>query len=133
MMTRRVLILGVTGMLGHALMRELSGAPELDVYGCARSTKDLTVFFPAGLAARTRSGVDVTALARLRRLLQNVRPDVVVNAVGLIKQAPEIHDAVRTVTINALFPHLLANECARRDIRLIHVSTDCVFSGTRGT
>lgn len=131
-MTRRVLVLGVTGMLGHALMRELSAAPELDVYGSARSTKDPTEFFPAEVAARITSGVDVTALDRLRRLLENIRPDVVVNAVGLIKQMPEIRDAVCAVTINALFPHLLAQECAQRDIRLIHVSTDCVFSGIRG-
>jgi dTDP-4-dehydrorhamnose reductase len=131
-MTRRALILGVTGMLGHALMRELSGAPELDVYGSVRSTKDLTEFFPAEVAARITSGVDVTAMDRLRRLLQDIRPDVVVNAVGLIKQAPEIRDAVRAIAVNALFPHLLAEECAQRDVRLIHVSTDCVFSGTRG-
>jgi dTDP-4-dehydrorhamnose reductase len=68
----------------------------------------------------------------VRRLLKDLQPDVVINCIGVIKQKPEIEDAIGTITLNSLFPHLLADECAGRDIRLIHVGTDGVFSGNRG-
>lgn len=130
-MSRRVLVLGATGMLGHTLMRELSGAADIEVYGAARGAGPADAF-PADVAARITPGLDVLELDRLGLLLREVRPDVVVNCVGVIKQRPEVQDAVRTILVNSLFPHLLAQECAGRDIRLIHVSTDCVFSGDRG-
>jgi dTDP-4-dehydrorhamnose reductase len=131
MMSRRVLILGTTGMLGHTLMRELSGTAGIEVYGAARKAPP-TDAFPADVAARVFDDLDVLNLDRVGLLLQEIRPDVVVNCVGVIKQRPEVEDAVCTITVNSLFPHLLARECAGRDIRLIQISTDCVFSGDRG-
>ncbi|MEU4714745.1 SDR family oxidoreductase [Micromonospora purpureochromogenes] len=130
-MSRRVLVLGATGMLGHTLMRDFSDAADIEVYGAARGAGPADAF-PADVAARITPGLDVLELDRLGLLLREVRPDVVVNCVGVIKQRPEVQDAVRTILVNSLFPHLLAQECAGRDIRLIHVSTDCVFSGDRG-
>ncbi|MBQ1047989.1 SDR family oxidoreductase [Micromonospora sp. C51] len=127
-MNRRVLVLGATGMLGHTLMRELHDIPGVEVHGTARSSDGL----PPTVAARVSTGIDVLAHGRVGRLLDQIGPDVVVNCVGVIKQRPEVQDAVHTVTVNALFPHQLAEECARRGMRLVHVSTDCVFSGDRG-
>ncbi|GIJ22539.1 dTDP-4-dehydrorhamnose reductase family protein [Micromonospora lutea] len=127
-MNRRVLVLGATGMLGHTLMRELLDAPGIEVHGAARGVAGL----PPTVAERVTTGVDVLAEGRVGRLLGQVGPDVVVNCVGVIKQRPEVQNAVHTVTVNALFPHQLAEECARRGMRLVHVSTDCVFSGDRG-
>ncbi|MFU8851390.1 dTDP-4-dehydrorhamnose reductase family protein [Micromonospora sp. SL1-18] len=131
-MTRRVLVLGATGMLGHALLRELSEDPELDVYGAARSMEGRGHLYPAGLLARITPAVDATRFDQVRQVLDSVRPDVVVNGVGVIKQRPDVQDAVPTVMLNALLPHLLADACARLGSRLVHVSTDCVFSGDRG-
>ncbi|MEU8262042.1 SDR family oxidoreductase [Micromonospora sp. NPDC048999] len=128
----RVLVLGATGMLGHALLRELSEDPALDVYGAARSIEDRGPLYPAGLLARITPAVDATRFEQVRQILDDVRPDVVVNGVGVIKQRPDVQDAVHTVTLNALFPHLLADACARLGSRLVHVSTDCVFSGRHG-
>ncbi|MDG4765787.1 SDR family oxidoreductase [Solwaraspora sp. WMMD406] len=130
--TRRILIVGATGMLGHALVRELSDVPRLDVYGTARDVADLAAHSPADLLRRIVPDVDATRFGQVRRVLDELRPDVVVNCVGVIKQRPDVQDAVHTVTLNALFPHLLAQACAQRDSRLVHVSTDCVFSGDRG-
>ncbi|NLU78816.1 SDR family oxidoreductase [Micromonospora sp. HNM0581] len=127
-MSRRLLVLGATGMLGHTLMQELLDSPDIEVRGAARGTVGL----PPAVAERVTSGVDILAEGRIGRLLDDVRPDVVVNCVGVIKQRPEVQNAVHTVTVNALFPHQLAQECTRRDARLVHVSTDCVFSGDRG-
>ncbi|MEZ5333255.1 MAG: sugar nucleotide-binding protein [Thermoanaerobaculia bacterium] len=64
--------------------------------------------------------------------LDQVCPDVVVNCVGIVKQRPAARDAYLTVAINAYLPHLLAVRCAERGCRLLHISTDCVFSGARG-
>ncbi|GIJ33483.1 dTDP-4-dehydrorhamnose reductase family protein [Micromonospora sediminimaris] len=127
-MNRRILVLGATGMLGHTLMRELHDAPGVEVHGTARSSAGL----PPTVAARVSTGIDVLAHGRMGRLLDQVAPDVVVNCVGVIKQRPEVQNAVHTVTVNALFPHQLAEECVQRGVRLVHVSTDCVFSGDRG-
>ncbi|WP_432905557.1 dTDP-4-dehydrorhamnose reductase family protein [Micromonospora matsumotoense] len=129
---RRVLVVGVTGMLGHAVLRELDDDPELDVHGLARSIDDRAGWFPRHLLDRIVPAVDVTRFDHVRRLVDELRPDVVVNCVGVIKQRPDVQDAVPTVTLNALFPHLLADACAQVGGRLVHVSTDCVFSGRRG-
>ncbi|WFE28157.1 SDR family oxidoreductase [Solwaraspora sp. WMMD791] len=129
---RRVLIVGATGMLGHALLRELADAPELEVHGVARSLDGRERHYPAGLLRRITSGVDATRFDQVRTVIDGLRPDVVVNCVGVIKQRPDVQDAVPTVTLNALLPHLLADATARHGGRLIHVSTDCVFSGSRG-
>ncbi|MFJ6197803.1 dTDP-4-dehydrorhamnose reductase family protein [Micromonospora sp. NPDC092111] len=131
-MRQRVLILGVTGMLGHTLLRELGRAEELQVYGCARDADVVRAVFPEPLAARVTTGVDVTEHQALRRLLVALAPDVVVNCVGVIKQRSDAADAANTVAVNALFPHLLARECATLGARLVQISTDCVFSGHRG-
>lgn len=130
-MIHRVLLLGVTGMLGHTLLRELGRAPELDVYGTARR-RDALRAVPEELRDRVTTGIDATDTDAVRQVLDTVRPDVVVNCVGVIKQHPGVEDPVNTIAVNALLPHLLARICAGYGSRLIQVSTDCVFSGERG-
>ncbi|WP_326553288.1 dTDP-4-dehydrorhamnose reductase family protein [Micromonospora sp. NBC_01813] len=129
---QRVVVLGATGMLGHALLRELGSDPLLDVHGLARVIGDRAHLYPADLLARITPDVDATDFGQVRQILHDLRPDVVINCVGVIKQRPDVQDAVPTVTLNALLPHVLAETCARIGGRLIHVSTDCVFSGRRG-
>jgi dTDP-4-dehydrorhamnose reductase len=77
-------------------------------------------------------GVDVLAPGAIEALLDRVRPEAVVNAVGLVKQRPEAEDTIAVIETNALLPHRLAAACTRRGARLVHFSTDCVFSGERG-
>lgn len=128
----KVLILGVTGMLGHALLRELSARPQLSVRGTARDSVSLSRHFPAELAGSVFTGVEAADFAAVGRLIRGFAPDVVINAIGVIKQDPRAQDPVATVTVNSLFPHRLSRECADAGARLIHVSTDCVFSGAEG-
>ena len=66
------------------------------------------------------------------RALDAVRPAVVINCVGLIKQLADAQDPLSTLPVNAMFPHRLARLCGLAGIRMIHVSTDCVFSGRKG-
>jgi dTDP-4-dehydrorhamnose reductase len=131
--TGGVLVLGASGMLGHALMHELPGhLPEVSVRGTVRSLDGLAESFRSQMASRLVDGVDVLDATSVAAVLDELRPTAVVNAVGVIKQAPGVDDTVVTTQINALLPHLLARDCAAVGARLIQISTDCVFSGRVG-
>jgi dTDP-4-dehydrorhamnose reductase len=126
----RALVLGGAGMLGHRLWRELEQRMETFV-ALRRPHADyarLSWFDEQRVVDR----VDVTTDAGLERVFSIARPDVVLNAVGIVKQRQEARDPVGTIAVNALLPHRLATRCAITEARLIHVSTDCVFSGNRG-
>ena len=127
----RLLVLGGTGMLGSTLVRELGRAPGIDLHATVRDVASLPVDMRTVLGDRILE-LEVLDDAGRQRVLEHVRPDVVVNAIGVVKQAPEVADHVATVRINSLLPHQLARECVVVGARLVHVSTDCVFSGERG-
>ena len=129
---RSVLVLGASGMLGHALMHELSSAPGLTVHGTVRSTGGLPAAFTRIMGPRLVAGVDVRDRQAVTELVERLRPDVVVNAVGVIKQTPNVDDTVLTAELNGLLPHLLARLCTDVGARLVQISTDCVFSGRTG-
>lgn len=114
----RILVLGADGMLGHELVHQLTPWAEV--------------------AATTRRGVGRYGGVDARRpdsvvgVLADFRPDAVVNAVGLVKQLPDGQSHLAALEVNALWPHRLAALCRVAGARLVHVSTDCVFSGERG-
>jgi dTDP-4-dehydrorhamnose reductase len=118
---QRVLILGATGMLGHALLEALG--PRFDTFATVRghSPED-----------RIRGAVDAHDPASARRVLAELQPDVVVNCIGVVKQRPESADPLVSIPVNALFPHHVAGACSEVGARFIHISTDCVFSGRTG-
>jgi dTDP-4-dehydrorhamnose reductase len=76
--------------------------------------------------------VDVLDSDALTAALARVRPDVVVNCVGLVKQLGSAKDPLAALPLNAMFPHRLARLCELLGARVVHVSTDCVFRGDRG-
>jgi dTDP-4-dehydrorhamnose reductase len=129
----RILVLGGTGMLGHKMFQRLRKRfPE--TYCTIRgSIDDLPVrnidVFHSGHVLEHR---DLTDLAALERFFAEHRPQVVANCVGIIKQRPAAKEAVPSIFTNALLPHQLSEICQRWGARLIHFSTDCVFSGKRG-
>jgi len=129
-MRERVLVLGGAGMLGHKLVQVCR--ERFDVWATFRSDSDR--YESLGLIARDRvvSGVDAMCFETVEQVLRAVRPDVVVNCIGVVKQLKEGHDPVISISINALFPHRVAAVCAEIGARMIHVSTDCVFSGRKG-
>lgn len=127
----RVLVLGVTGMLGHDVFKVLDASPELEVWGTLRSSAGLS-HFSRKQHERMLSGVDVLDQDALTSVFARVRPDAVINCVGLIKQLSNANDPLVALPINALLPHRLARLCALGGARLIHISTDCVFSGNKG-
>ena len=128
----KVVILGIGGMIGSQLFYSLSQYAQLDVLGTLRSPAKLK-YFPASLHPQIRTGIDVTNnIEILTELLVQEQPDIVVNCIGIIKQTPLGNDPRRVIPINALLPHQLAEICEKLGSRLIHVSTDCVFSGNKG-
>lgn len=127
----RVLVLGGSGMLGHAVFRVLAAAPEVEAFATLRSDAPRR-FFDAALQDRLVSGIDALDTDALAACLARVRPELVVNCVGLVKQLGTAADPLAALPVNALLPHRLARLCALLGARLIHVSTDCVFRGDRG-
>lgn len=126
-----VLVLGASGMLGNAVLRLFAASPGYIAFGSMRSTT-LLPQLPPGLRPQVITGVDVENTDSLMRLFASVRPQVVVNCVGLVKQLAEADDPLLALPINAMLPHRLARLCDVAGARLVHVSTDCVFSGARG-
>lgn len=127
----RILVLGAGGTLGHTMMRVLSESRQLDVWGTVRSGAVKRHFSP-DIADRICAGVDVENADSLVKLFGEIRPDLVINCIGLVKQLAAAGDPLVALPINAMLPHRLANLCALNNARLIHFSTDCVFSGKRG-
>lgn len=127
----KILVLGVSGMLGNAVFRYCSEDSQHEVVGSARSDS-VRRNFPEALGQRIVTGTDVDNQDSLALLFAKVKPDVVINCVGLIKQMADANDPLQAIPINSLLPHRLARLCDIAGARLIHVSTDCVFSGSKG-
>jgi dTDP-4-dehydrorhamnose reductase len=126
----RILILGGDGMLGHRLLRELAPRHETRV----TLRRPLAAYRDLGLfdGGNSYGEIEAREPEAMRRVLAEYRPEAVVNAIGIVKQRPDGEDGVLSVEVNALFPHLLARLCEARGARLVHLSTDCVFSGRKG-
>lgn len=127
----RILTLGASGMLGNALYRFFSASENYVTYGTSRSPH-LIQALPSALRPNIIQNINVENESGVTELLARVQPNVVVNCVGLVKQLAEANDAIAAIKINALLPHRLARYCQQVNARLIHVSTDCVFSGAKG-
>ena len=126
----KILVLGATGMLGHKAMQVLSERHE--VVGSVRREPDGFADHPVLGPMELVGGVDVDNFSTVERAVKAVRPDLVLNCIGIVKQLKEARDPVPSIRINALFPHLLAQLCVREGVRMVHMSTDCVFSGRTG-
>ena len=126
----RILILGGAGMLGHQLWRQLHRDHE--VWVTLRKPFFHYSAFALFEQERAISGVDVTNPDALIGALRVARPEVVVNCIGIIKQLKEAKNPLLSLTVNAVLPHQLAQLCAVAGARLVHISTDCVFSGKKG-
>jgi len=125
----KILIIGGDGMLGHQLLRQWR--PRHEVHATLR--KPLETYASYGLfGVNCFGGIDVRNFEQVRASARSSKPQVIVNAVGLVKQRPTTQDCLENLEINALFPQQLAYLAAELGARLIHFSTDCVFSGSKG-
>ncbi len=127
----KILVLGANGMLGHAVLRRLSEDPAHEVVGTVRGDAARRLADPTA-SVRIIAGVDVERPDALIRAFADARPDAVINCIGLVKQLADAGDPLRSLPVNAVLPHRLAALCQAAGARLVHVSTDCVFSGKKG-
>lgn len=126
----RVLIFGGNGMLGHKLVQGLSSRFETyyTLRGEYEAVQRFGIFDPVFAVAHI-SAEDPDSI---RRAIDLTEPDVVINAIGIVKQVPSAKNVITTLTINSIFPHRLAELGRECGFRLISISTDCVFDGIRG-
>jgi dTDP-4-dehydrorhamnose reductase len=127
----KVLVIGANGMIGCTVLRVLSEKNDLQVFGSVRDER-FKSFFSESIRKRLVSGIDVQQTDALLRILDQLRPNVVVNCAGLTKHKLGAEDPLVSIPINTLMPHRLAGMCNMVGARLIHISTDCVFSGEKG-
>jgi dTDP-4-dehydrorhamnose reductase len=126
----RILVLGASGMLGHRAWLDLG--TDYEVWGTLRVSTPKLVELAGAQAHRLLAGVDVDNPNSLVEAFDKVKPDVAINCIGLIKQRQAEIDHLRAIDLNSRLPHQLANLCRLTGSRLIHISTDCVFSGKKG-
>ncbi len=121
MTKKKILLLGATGMAGHVAyhyLKETNKYEILDVVFRNKLTADSIV-------------LDVTDKHATEELIKTVKPDIIVNCIGILIKGSRQHPD-NAIYINAYFPHLLERLSSEIDAKLIHISTDCVFSGKKG-
>jgi dTDP-4-dehydrorhamnose reductase len=128
---QHVLVIGSSGMLGNAVTRYFSQNTDFGLTGTVRS-KESVALFPEQVRDNIVWGVDVDDFDTISNIIKKQEPDIIINCVGLVKQLSEANDPLIALPINSLFPHMLARFCAEYGARVIHMSTDCVFSGSKG-
>jgi len=126
----RVLILGGSGMLGHRLWINLNQKHETWV--TVREDVSQVPEIPEFPREYILPNIDVLKDEPVRYAINSVHPDLVINCVGLVKQLPLAKDPLSSIALNSLLPHRLALISREVGIRMIHFSTDCVFSGKKG-
>ncbi len=126
----RILVLGGDGMLGHQLFKTLSRRHDVRV--TLRQKLSAYKEFNLFTAENAYEGVEMGSLEGLIDVLGEFRPEAVVNAVGIVKQRSTAKESIPSLEINSLFPHRLAGLCKAASVRMVHLSTDCVFSGRKG-
>jgi dTDP-4-dehydrorhamnose reductase len=129
----KIIVLGGEGMLGHKVFQNLSSrypGTKCTVYGALNDPfyRAIPLFEPEN----TIEKVNAMDFQALRKLLEKEKPSYLINCIGIVKQRDEGKMAIPSITINSLLPHLLADWATAWDGRLIHFSTDCVFSGKKG-
>jgi dTDP-4-dehydrorhamnose reductase len=121
-MRNKVLILGANGMAGHVITTGLrEDASYFDTISVARNN---SIIKPDCL-------LDVTDFAELQKLIKKIKPDVIINCVGILNRIAE-ENPHRAVLINSYLPHFLEFITNNSKTKVIHISTDCVFSGKDG-
>lgn len=118
-------------MLGSTLYRVLSVDPSLCVFGTVRDNQAAQRLKPESCDTII-SHIHLEGEKGILTAFAHSKPDIVVNCIGIIKQLPTAHDHLESLAINSSLPHRLAKYCSLVGARLVHFSTDCVFSGKKG-
>jgi len=127
----KVIILGADGMLGHKFVDILS--KEHDVYGTVRRAEDRTIKNNKHLEkCKLFYGIDAKKFNLIEEKVSSIKPDFILNCIGLTKSLCSNKEMLEAIYLNSQLPHMIAKLAARENSKLIHFSTDCVFSGELG-
>ena len=120
-MGKTILVLGGAGMLGHVLVKELEKESEFNVYNIVRENKlnDKSII------------CDVLNIAELKKSIDKVRPEIIINCIGLLKEQSNLKIS-KAIYLNSYLPQWLLEYCEQKKIKFTHISTDCVFDGING-
>lgn len=129
--TKKILILGVSGMLGHRMWRTFATTPY-QIVGTVRKNKDHYKALGLPKTEQLIDSVDVEDLAKLKNILDQEKPDVVINCVGLTLRKKDLGDIEKCYRLNSMLPQYLGQWCNQHQAKLVHFSTDCVFDGKKG-
>ena len=126
----KILVFGANGMLGHKLVQRLGS--NFDVFGTIRGTFESIEKFGIFKPELIIEHVSAQDISSIEAAIQTAKPDVVINAIGIVKQLPIAKDVIATLEVNSIFPHRLADFSQKYGFRLVTISTDCVFDGAKG-
>jgi len=126
----RILILGVSGMLGHKLYQYLG--KKYECFGTVRNFNSHLVNTHIFDKSKIITGIDILKFSKLTEIVKEIKPKIIINCVGIIKQKDDSNLFKKSIYVNSYFPHLVAELCDKFNIKLFHISTDCVFDGKRG-
>lgn len=119
---KKILILGAAGMAGHVIYSYLKAKEEYKVFG----TVNTEAFDDIKLK------IDISHIDQINNAIKDIQPDIVINCIGMLIRSSKKHPD-KTIYANAYFPHYLAKLSTEFSFKLIHISTDCVFSGKSGS
>lgn len=129
----KVALLGSTGMIGHRVLLELLKCEQIDVVGLSRSTNHKSLIQKFSDRDGFYEGVDMADFKQVELLLEKIKPEVIINAVGItIRKLNQPDSFEKAFQVNTLLPKTLQKWVQKNNARLIHLSTDCVFSGAKG-
>ena len=119
-------------MLGYTLVSYFGAKSDISTVATSRKPLPLKIFNPAE-SVKFVHGYEAHDISCYLKLIENERPDIIVNCIGIIKQSVHSTDLKTMMEVNSLFPHYLSRIAESFNSRLVHISTDCVFSGLRGS
>lgn len=126
-----ILIIGANGMIGHYLFDYLSLKKKYEIYGFVRN-KNLFKEKKRLLNLKNVFEVEILRNNNLKKIIFNLKPKIIINCTGIVKQNPLIDNIPLSIELNSIFPHNLNLICKEIGCRLIQLSTDCVYSGMKG-
>ncbi|WET70809.1 SDR family oxidoreductase [Sphingobacterium sp.] len=118
---KKILIIGIKGMAGHLLFNYYKESCQFEAFGIARNIQQNDNIFD----------IDVTDVEKVENILKEFQFDYVVNCIGILNKDAE-DNPEKAIWFNSYFPHFLEKILKETSTALIHISTDCVFSGKKG-
>lgn len=127
----KVMITGASGMIGSTLFRVLSKNPNNEIFGIIRKAETRS-YFEKNTHKNLIHKSEYATTDQIAHLLADIRPDVVINCIGVTKHLAASEDPLLSIPLNAQLPHQISNLSRLVGARFIQISTDCVFAGRKG-